>query len=209
MIVSPQEYNNLLHRLTNPNEFMGFFRIPDDEPIYEIDLNTRTIHAPEFLSVEEDHRAEIVWFKAPRFFDNIDLYDSACWIQYINADKEQYFYAAPLIVGANEHGNEELLIPWAISEQVAKTAGQIQFSFQFFKLSEDKTQTLFVLNTTPAKSKILNGMRIDPLAFLKNDGAGSELTDIPERKWLESELRNLTAAYGAIQNYVLTWEDRF
>ena len=119
MIVSPQEYNSLLYRLTDPNEFTDMLRIPKDEPIYEIDLNKREINAPEFLSVEEDHNSEIIWFKTDRFYDNIDLYNGTCWIQYKNADQEEYFYAAPLMVGVEEHGSEKLLIPWAISKEVA------------------------------------------------------------------------------------------
>ena len=106
MKVSPQEYNSLLSRLIDPNEYTNFLRIPADEPIYEIDLNQRKINVPEFLSVEEDHNAEIIWFKTDRFYDNIDLYESTCWIQYINANNEEYFYAAPIIIGAQEFGNE-------------------------------------------------------------------------------------------------------
>ena len=60
MTVSPQEYNSVISRLINPNEFINMFRIPDNEPIYEIDLNTRHIRAPQFLSVITDHNAEIV-----------------------------------------------------------------------------------------------------------------------------------------------------
>jgi hypothetical protein len=68
MIASPQEYNSITHSLTNPNEFAHMIRIPDDEPIYEIDLNTREISIPEFLSVETDHNSEIIWFKTNRCF---------------------------------------------------------------------------------------------------------------------------------------------
>ena len=35
MKVSPQEYNSLLNRLIDPNEFIHMLRIPEDEPIYE------------------------------------------------------------------------------------------------------------------------------------------------------------------------------
>ena len=31
MIVSPQEYNSLLHRLMDPNEFTDMLRIPEDK----------------------------------------------------------------------------------------------------------------------------------------------------------------------------------
>lgn len=205
MIVSPQEYESLLHRLMDPNEFTDMLRIPENEPIYDIDLNTRKIDAPEFLSVEEDHNSEIIWFKTDRFFDNIDLYNSTCWIQYINANQEQYFYAAPLVVGVEEFGSEKILIPWAISKEVAKATGVIQFSFQFFKLSEDNLRFLYILNTQVAKSRILTGLRVDPSAFLV-DGEQTEEEVLPERQWLADELHRLTEAYEKLsKDYELYW----
>ena len=207
MKVSPQEYNSLLGRLIDPNEYTNFLRIPADEPIYEIDLNQRKINVPEFLSVEEDHNAEIIWFKTDRFYDNIDLYDSTCWIQYINANNEEYFYAAPIIIGAQEFGNEQILIPWAISKEVAKATGVISFSFQFFKLSEDKNRFLYVLNTQVAKSKILAGLRVDPMAFL-TDGEKEETDVLPEREWLANEITKLYDAYSTLSgDYKLYWID--
>lgn len=205
MIVSPQEYNSLLHRLMDPNAFASMIRIPENEPIYDIDLNQRKIAVPDFLSVEEDHNSEIIWFKVDRFYDNIDLYDSTCWIQYINADNEEYFYAAPLVVGLEEFGSEKLLIPWAISKEVAKRTGVIQFSFQFFKLSEDKNRFLYILNTQVAKSRILTGLRVDPSAFL-TDVEQTEEDALPERQWLSDELHRLTEAYEKLsKDYELYW----
>lgn len=207
MIVSPSEYSSLLSRLIDPNEYTNFLRIPQDEPIYEIDLNLRKINAPEFLSVEEDHNSEIIWFKTDRFYDNIDLYDSTCWIQYINANNEQYFYAAPIMVGVQEFGSEQILIPWAISKEVAAATGVIQFSFQFFKLSEDKNRFLYILNTQVAKSKILTGLRVDPMGFL-TDSEVSEEDVLPEREWLAGEIHNLYEAYNTLsKDYELYWID--
>lgn len=207
MKVSPQEYNSLVGRLIDPNEYTNFLRIPTDEPIYEIDLNQRKINVPEFLSVEEDHNSEIIWFKTDRFYDNIDLYESTCWIQYINANNEEYFYAAPIIIGAQEFGNEQILIPWAISKEVAKATGVISFSFQFFKLSEDKNRFLYVLNTQVAKSKILAGLRVDPMAFL-TDGEKEETDVLPEREWLANEITKLYDAYSTLSgDYKLYWID--
>lgn len=205
MIVSPQEYNSLLHRLRDPNEYNNMFRIPDNEPIYEIDLNKREISAPEFLSVEEDHNSEIIWFKTDRFYDNIDLYSGTCWIQYKNADLEEYFYAAPLIISLEEHGSEKILIPWAIGKEVSKKTGIIQFAFQFFKLSENNLKFLYILNTQVAKSKILTGLRVDPMAFL-DDESQTEEDALPEREWLASEIHRLTEAYEKLsREYELYW----
>ena len=205
MIVSPQEYNSLLYGLMDPNEFTSMLRIPENEPIYQIDLNTRKINVPEFLSVEEDHNSEIIWFKTDRFYDNIDLYNGTCWIQYKNADKKEYFYAAPIIVGVQEYGNDQILIPWAISKEVCAASGTIEFSFQFFKLSEDGRKFLYILNTTSAKSKILSSLYVNPQAFLGIEDK-PETDFLPEREWLADELHRLTEAYTTLsKDYNLYW----
>lgn len=203
MIASPQEYSRITHALTNPNEFAHMIRIPDDEPIYEINLNTREIEIPNFLSVEADHNSEIIWFKTNRFFDNFDLYECNCWVQYINANKEKHYYAAPILVGALPFGNEQILIPWAISKEVTKTSGTIQFSFQFFKLTEDNKDFVFVLNTKPANGKVLSGLRFDPVSDLENNSITKD-----EAKALSDALHNLSDAFNTLNGeYVLYWTD--
>lgn len=205
MNTSPDLYNGLIHELSDPNYFSSFLRIPDNEPIYDIDLNTRVIHVPDFLSVTDDHNSEILWFKTNRFFDNFDLYTTTCWIQYVNAEGEKYFYAAPILTGAQEFGNEQILIPWAISKEVTKKSGPIEFAFQFFKLSEDGLKFLFVLNTLPAKSRVLSGLRVDPSAFLTDDSQTEEEA-IPQREQLAGYLEKLSSDYAKLsQAYELYW----
>lgn len=198
MIVSPQEYNSLLHGLMDPNEFTSMLRIPQDEPIYEVDLDARVVKAPEFLSVEEDHNAEIIWFKTDRFYDNIDLYNGNCWILYKNADLEEYFYAAPLIVTVEEYGSDKILIPWAIGKEVTKKTGVIQFSFQFFDLNEEGSRFLYVLNTQPAKSKILTGLQANPTDF----------EDVEEMTFWEQQFKDLYNKISTLEkDYELYWLD--
>lgn len=198
MKVSPQEYNSMLHNLKDPNMFTAMLRIPKDEPIYEINLNTRIIKAPKFLSVEEDHNSEIIWFKVDRFFDNIDLYNGACWIQYKNANKEEFFYGAPLLISVDEYGKEIILIPWAIGESVSKISGTVEFSFQFFKLTEDNLQFKYRLNTLSSKSKILSTLKIDPRKW--------ENIEENQANLLADELHRLTNAYEQLsKDYELYW----
>ena len=87
MKTSQKEYNELLYVIDDPNNSNGdtYYRIPSDEPVYEINLDTRTVEVPEFLSVLDDHNAEVVWFKVDRFFDDVDLFGATCWIEYRNA----------------------------------------------------------------------------------------------------------------------------
>jgi hypothetical protein len=208
MIVSPNEYSGLLSRLIDPNEYTDLLRIPTDETLYEVNLNERKINAPEFLSVQEDHNSEIIWFITDRFYDNIDLYDSTCWIQYVNAAKEEYFYHAPILVGVQEYGSEKVLIPWAVGQDVTKSTGVVEFSFQFFKLSEDKLRFLYVLNTQPARSKVLTGLRVNPMDFVTSGGSEEDSDASPESSKLADDLHELTEKYRILSAaYELYWID--
>ena len=56
MITPSKEYYSLLYRIQDPNIFANAYGEPPttilkDEPTLKIDLNARTIEAPEFLSV--------------------------------------------------------------------------------------------------------------------------------------------------------------
>ena len=57
MITARDDYLDLLYRVQDPNRQDKIIQLPADEPIYVVDLNTRKIEAPKFLSVEYDHNA--------------------------------------------------------------------------------------------------------------------------------------------------------
>lgn len=146
MITSSKEYNDLYYAIADPNnpkrysdlyykvndpedpKFGTYVTIPKEEPIYKIDLNTRTIETPKFLSVLEDHNSEIIWFKVDRFYDDFDLYGSTCIVQYKNALKEEHFCVTiPQVINDNNH--DVLYIPWPIAGAATKAAGKIEFAF--------------------------------------------------------------------------------
>lgn len=177
-----------------------YYRIPYDEPVYEIDLDTRTVKAPEFLSVLEDHNAEVIWFKVNRFYDDVDLYGSTCWIQFKNALKESYISVTiPKVIVESNH--DILYIPWPISGCATKAAGTIEFSFQFFKMSEDKQRVFYTIHTKPASSKILHGLHVDPFGEINEDSEND-----PQLLEIERMLRELTEKYSVLRkDYELYW----
>ena len=206
MKTSQKEYNELLYAINDPNNLTNesvYYRIPADEPIYKIDLEKREIEAPEFLSVLEDHNAEVIWFKVNRFFDDVDLYGTTCWIQYINALKEEYVVVTiPKVIEDNDHS--VLYIPWPINNAVAKAAGNVNFSFQFYKMGEDK-KLYFSLHTKPATSKILHGLHVDPAKFI--EGGNSDDSQInPQYSEFLRMYQELTQAYSTLsKDYELYW----
>lgn len=206
MKTSQKEYNELLYAINDPNNLTNepiYYRIPADEPVYKIDLEKREIEAPEFLSVLEDHNAEVIWFKVDRFFDDVDLYGTTCWIQYINALKEEYVAVTiPKVIEDNDHS--VLYIPWPINNAVAKAAGNVNFSFQFYKMGEDK-KIYFSLHTKPAISKILHGLHVDPAKFIEDGGVDDSQINPQYSEFLRM-YQELTQAYSTLsKDYELYW----
>lgn len=168
MITTPEDYQKQLYQLQNNNLPTIAILLPTDETIYHIDLDTRTINVPEFLSVEKDHFAETVYFTVDRFFDNMDLTTTTCIIQYENknaknADGEPaggFAYLVPFYDVKHFEEQNLILIPWCIGGPATAAAGDIVFSFCFYKLNADGSDFIYKLSTQPAMSKILHGMNV-------------------------------------------------
>lgn len=180
----------------------NIYRIPSDEQVYNINLNTREVETPEYLSILEDHNAEVIWFKADRFYDDVDLFGATCWIQYKNADGESYVTVTlPKVIAESDH--DKLYIPWPITNSVAKATGNVSFSFKFFKIGEDK-RVYFSLHTKPAVSKILLGLDVKLDEFLQDDKDDSKID--PQYSEFIKMYQELTNAYTQLSGeYNLYW----
>lgn len=176
MITSPTDYNELLHQINSNNKQKQVpIPQPEDEPLYEIDLNTRTIKAPSFLSVQYDHKSETIYFICDRYFDITDLGadDITVLIQYKNADPEEqkngYIYVPTYkdiktFYNKDNEKKSKIAFPWVIEGPATAFAGDVTFSVKFYKTvraaDTGAVKYLFSLNTQPVKSKVLHGMDI-------------------------------------------------
>jgi hypothetical protein len=171
MITTAEEYNKYKYLLSeHKNTPIAGIRLPSDETIYNIDLNKRTIEAPEFLSVTTDHYAETIYFKADRYFDNMDLTNTICVVQFVNENAKDeegkpaggYIYPVPFydVDTIDPENKNKILIPWCIAGPATAAAGPITFSIRFYLLDSEKKDYLYNLSTMPAQSKILHGMDI-------------------------------------------------
>lgn len=136
MITSPYDYQALLSQINNPNKIFQITKLPTDEPIYKINLQKRTIEAPEFLSVRKDHNAETVFFEVDRYFENIDLSKMTCVINFTNANSNRkangFIYAPPFMDIVTSPG--KIIIPWIIEGPATMYSGIVTFAFQFYSL---------------------------------------------------------------------------
>lgn len=160
----------------------------DGQEVYNIDLDTRIVDAPEILSVQFDHNAEVVYFRCPRYHDNMDLASAVCLIQYKNAPhvnefgktvQDAGFYWVPYYdIFQYEEDPENpghliptMLIPWAIGGLATKYAGTVTYSIRFYKMAEDGKTYIYSLATRPKTGEVLHGFdyTLDELGVFESE----------------------------------------
>lgn len=166
MITTASDYYGLLYRIQDKNAPSLAVLLPSDENVYNIDLNKRVADAPDFISVSKDHLAEIIYFKCPRFYDNIDLATTVGVIEYVNAKGEPFIYPIPFydvstLSKYNAETKEEedyILFPWAVDGGATAAAGTLTFAIRFYKLNGSGTNIIYNLNLLPSTTKVLEGL---------------------------------------------------
>ena len=155
------EYWRNLYRIQQDNNLPSLaVLLPSTENIYDINLNTRKVQAPEFLSNYTDHAAEVIYFKCDRFFDYMDLSTCTIVVQYINAKGESRLYAVPFVDVATCSLENKMLIPWCVDGNVTAQAGEVTFSIRFYKIDIDGEYVTYNLSTLPVKTKVLEGLNV-------------------------------------------------
>ena len=172
MVTNPAEYAKLLWKIQDQNPPTTALLLPNSEKMIEVDLNTRLISAPEYLSVATDHRAETVYFVLDRFHDNVDLSTMNCVVEFVSADKngrnqKSGLFAVPFTDKETLSRDERIIVPWLIQGLATAQTGVITYSLKFYQISQnDNSKFSYVLNTQPAKSNILEGNSFDQTAFV-------------------------------------------
>lgn len=170
MKTTSQEYLQYLQLIQDQN-FPKLFPddLPKNEPKLEIDLNTRKVSSPEFLSVSTDHNSETLYFIVDRYFDDVDLATTSCIVQYKNANpnplKNGFIYAPDRYFLTED---QKLIFPWVIEGAATAYSGMVEYSVKFYRIvgeyNEDPEQSTleyeYILNTLSAKSKVLTGMDV-------------------------------------------------
>ena len=152
-----------------------FLRMPVDEDFLLINNNTREISvnktsfAKNGIAVEADHLAEIVYFKADRYFDRMDLSQNKMHIEIrwslLNAKRQVVKYGASqaLFIDAESFPGE-IIFGWAITRDMCSEAGSLSFSVCFYigenKAAEEIGLRDYSLNTQIASLPVKAGIGI-------------------------------------------------
>lgn len=131
---------------------ISYFMLPIDEPLFEINANTRTITIPtEFrngISVQGDEIAETIFFSIDRYFDTTDFYDDFIVpvVQWKYADETgegAYHLSATTGKAVIEDQNSatggkiKVVFGWPISSEVTEKAKNIQFGVRFYTIVDE------------------------------------------------------------------------
>ena len=190
MVTNPAEYAKLLWKIQDQNPPTTALLLPNSERLIEVDLNTRLFSAPEYLSVATDHRAETVFFVMDRFHDNVDLSEMNCVVEFTVGSGTRLksgLYVVPFIDKDTLHQKDCIIVPWLIEGLATREAGIITYSLKFYKVLKDNySKFAYILNTQPAKSRILEGNNFDGTAVQSDveKMLGSTMEEIIDSKTL-------------------------
>lgn len=162
MAVLAQGYWEQLKHIQN-NQGKEVTKIPSTEPFIEINLDSREVKLPlelqDFLSIEKDHRAETIFFRVDRYFDDVDLTTTTIVVEYVNAIGQSRIYPVILQDWTSQPG--KILFGWCLGKQATRYAGTIKFAVHFYSVDQEKHMFTYSLNTLPAEGTILYGISGD------------------------------------------------
>lgn len=152
-------YKNLLAEIHNAAmaSSLDAIAVPSNKQLYNVDLESRKVQAPEVLSIQSEHYAETVYFLVDRYYDSMDLAQTNCVIQYTIND-QAYIYTVPFCdITSFEN---KMIIPWSISISATQNAGTVRFIIRFYLIADGTNPPEFAysLSTLPAQSKVLKSL---------------------------------------------------
>lgn len=169
-ISSLEDYFSYLYELKDVNP--KFVRLPADEDYFLIDLNSRKITIPTSfktvgLGVQGDKFAEVIYFKADRYFDTTDLNNTQIYIMWENAQGQKYFDSAYLPDVTTE--TDKIIFGWGIGEEITRTPGNIKFSVVFIDGRLIAAENVLIdiesldyrLSTLPTTISVNTGLNFD------------------------------------------------
>lgn len=159
-----------------------FYRLPLEEPPFDVDMDARTITVPtEFkntgVGVKGDTNAEIIFFKVPRWFDSMDLSLTPCVVQWYNANNKKVkqgnspviftdVYSEEVVINAETQETEShdyALLGWVITDEMTEQSGSIEFALRFYTLdySTDPATVSYSIATQKSSCAIKGTLDLD------------------------------------------------
>ena len=170
MITSPEEFRQRLLDIQNSVDVV-YTTLPSDEPRFIIDANSRTITIPvefQFLGVKNDHNAETVYFEIDRYFDDEDLSQHTCVVQFANKNNSNDGGIYPVTTMDTTSVDGKIIFGWEIKSDATSLVGDIYFSVRFYSINSTDYIFTYNFNTLTAKSVILDTLDVDNQMIIEN-----------------------------------------
>lgn len=198
MKTEASEYLSLLQEIQN-NNVSTFTVMPADEPRFTIETNSRNIIVPSefsFLSVQNDHRAETIYFEIDRYFDNVDLSQHTCVVQFINKSGTTINEGTYPVTSMDiDSVDGKIVFGWEIRNDATQLTGDITFSVRFYSIDNNGNFT-YNFNTLTASSYILPSLNII--------ASGERITATELEVWTD-KMNNLASS---IESDIITVEEK-
>lgn len=193
MVTEPEEFRQRLLEIQNSVNIV-YTTLPSDEPRFIIDANSRSITIPpefQFLGVKNDHNAETIYFEIDRYFDDEDLSQHTCVVQFSNKNNSDDGGIYPVTTMDTTSVDGKIIFGWEIKSDATSLVGDIYFSVRFYSINSTDYVFTYNFNTLTAKSVILDTLDVDNPSVVEK--YPSELTI-----WLErmNELSAANQDYG-------------
>lgn len=152
---------------TFSDHIIPFSLNPTNEPVIEIDSDSRIINVPDGIKtigiVAGDHLAETFYFHISRYFDERDLSKHQAIIRYINAGNE-YGESKPVDITIEEN---DITLGWTLDNKVTRYAGEVSFTIQWETIENGVSK--YQWQTLPAIINIKSGLDIEKTITDKDD----------------------------------------
>lgn len=203
-------FRNLGYIAERANGDISYFMLPIEEPLFEINANTRNITIPdEFkngISVQGDEIAETIFFSIDRYFDTTDFYSDYIVpvVQWKYADEKDYHLSATtgkvVIEDKNSKtgGTIKVVFGWPVSSEVTERATNIQFGVRFYTIVNEAGELItnpadYADGTLEYSFSTLNALtRINPSLEIKLDSGDFDYVNKTDLIW--KRMRNSSPA---------------
>lgn len=203
-------FRNLGYIAERANGDISYFMLPIEEPLFEINANTRNITIPdEFkngISVQGDEIAETIFFSIDRYFDTTDFYSDYIVpvVQWKYADEKDYHLSATtgkvVIEDKNSKtgGTIKVVFGWPVSSEVTERATNIQFGVRFYTIVNEAGELItnpadYADGTLEYSFSTLNALtRINPSLEIKLDSGDFDYVNKTDLIW--RRMRNSSPA---------------
>lgn len=169
LVYTQKDSTGKYNKVSDPN-FIGedslkFLRLPLDEPMFEINANTREIQVPRdnwTHGVRGDEIAEMLFFRINRYYDATDLAQMNIAIEWNNGTETGSTESFIKYVEEDSKDKDlKIIFGWPLDGKITANASTVRFSIHFYQAGENPGEYIYSFHTLPQEIHIKDTLKID------------------------------------------------